>query len=245
MARTATKRSSATRRKAGAATKKSAGGTARKAARAVKPERPSAPSRLARAAGKKALKTVARKALSAGAGALRAAAESTSAAGERALETGLSKRLPIQVSIDVAVPVNVAWDQWLEFGSLPEGIHRIEDVEREGGSLVGRTAGPRSVDWEAEIVDEREHESFAWRSVAGSDVAGLVTFHQLSERLTRIELDLDVLPRTPVEGITLALHLARRRAEADLRRFKAHVEFINPDTYESDSRRNGGEPDNT
>jgi hypothetical protein len=31
----------------------------------------------------------------------------------------------------------------------------------------------------------------------------------------------------------LALHLAHRRAEADLRRFKAHVEFINPDVYEN------------
>src|SRR5205085_571680 len=111
---------------------------------------------------------------------------------------------------------------------------------------LGRTAGPRGVDWEAEIKDEREDESFAWRSVAGTDVAGLATFHQLSERLTRIELDLDVVPTNPTEALAMALHLAHRRAEADLRRFKAHVEFISPDAYEErdgsgngDGRSNG------
>jgi hypothetical protein len=30
----------------------------------------------------------------------------------------------------------------------------------------------------------------------------------------------------------LTLHTAHRRAEADLRRFKASAEFVNPDVYE-------------
>jgi uncharacterized membrane protein len=151
----------------------------------------------------------------------------------------MSRRLPIQVSIDVAVPLNFAWDEWMDYGSIPEGVHHIEDVEREGDSLFGRVGGPRSADWEAEIVDEREHEAFAWRSIQGTDTAGLVTFHRLSDRLTRIELDLDVLPTNPAEALTMASHVAHRRAEADLRRFKAHVEFINPDVYESESGQNG------
>jgi uncharacterized membrane protein len=75
-------------------------------------------------------------------------------------------------------------------------------------------------------------ESFAWLSVEGTDVAGLATFHQLSDRLTRIELDLDVVPTNPSEAMMLALHVAHRRAEADLRRFKAHVETLDPDEYQ-------------
>jgi hypothetical protein len=77
----------------------------------------------------------------------------------------------------------------------------------------------------------------------GSDCAGLLTFHRLSDRLTRLELDLDVLPTNPAEALTLASHLAHRRAETDLRRFKAHVEFISPDVYEIEGRQNGDEPD--
>ena len=75
----------------------------------------------------------------------------------------------------------------------------------------------------------------------GTDCAGLITFHRLSDRLTRIELDLDVVPTNPSQAVTMALHLAHRHAEADLRRFKAHVEFISPDAYEesSDGNANG------
>ncbi|MBV9604768.1 MAG: hypothetical protein JO027_06665 [Solirubrobacterales bacterium] len=194
------------------------------------------PSGIAGKVAKKAAKTMVRKTVEMGAGAVRRAADRAAEASRNAYEAGTSRLVPIQLSIDVAVPINIAWEQWRSWGRLPEGVHRIVDVERDGDSLIGHTAGPREVDWEAEIKDEREDESFAWRSVEGTDVAGLATFHQLSERLTRIELDLDVVPTNPTEAMTLALHVAHRRAEADLRRFKAHVEFISPDAYEE---RNG------
>jgi uncharacterized membrane protein len=195
--------------------------------------------KVAKVAAKKAAKAMVRKTVEIGASAVRHAADRASVASRNAYEAGTSKLVPIQLSIDVAVPIHVAWEEWRSWGCLPEGVHRIVDVERDGDSLVGHTAGPREVDWEAEIKDEREDESFAWLSVEGTDVAGLATFHQLSERLTRIELDLDVVPTNPTEAMTLALHLAHRRAEADLRRFKAHVEFISPDAYEEQSHRNG------
>ncbi|SRR5579884_3669434 len=191
---------------------------------------------LAKKAAKKTVKTLAHKTAELGADAVRRAADRAGEVGRSAVQSGTNRLLPIQLSIDVAVPIHVAWEEWRSCGWLPEGVRRIEDVERDGDALLGHTAGPRGVDWEAEIKDEREDESFAWRSLAGTDVAGLATFHQLSERLTRIELDLDVVPTNPSEAMMLALHVAHRRAEADLRRFKAHVEFINPDVYEN---RNG------
>ena len=224
---------------------KSVGKSTKSAAKSVTDSGPSlpTPSRLAttvaKKAAKKTVKTLARKTAELGADAVRRAADRAAVAGRNAVDAGLNQQLPIQLSIDVAVPIHVAWEEWRSWGFLPEGVHRIQDVERDGDSLLGHTAGPRSVDWEAEIKDEREDESFAWRSVAGSDVAGLATFHQISERLTRIELDLDVVPTSPAEAVTLALHLAHRRAEADLRRFKAHVEFISPDVYENGNGQNG------
>ncbi len=197
------------------------------------------PNGIARTVAKKAAKSVVRKSAEVGANAVRRAADRAALAGRSAVEAGTNRLVPIQLSIDVAVPIHVAWEEWRSYGCLPEGVHRIVDVERDGDSLIGHTAGPHEIDWEAEIKDEREDESFAWRSVEGTDVAGLATFHQLSERLTRIELDLDVVPTNPTEAVTLALHLAHRRAEADLRRFKAHVEFISPDAYEDDNQSNG------
>ena len=193
---------------------------------------PSSPvSTLARKAAVKTAKFVGRRALRASARVMHDALEQSSEASRRALDASLSRRLPIQVSIDVAVPLRVAWDKWMELESICEGVDIIEDIERDGDMLYGRVAGARARDWAAEIRDERELESFAWGSVEGSDCAGLVTFHELGERLTRIEVDLDVLPTSPWQAVTFASHLAHRRAEAELRRFKARLEFINPDVY--------------
>ena len=155
----------------------------------------------------------------------RAGASSVDALAARA------RSLPIQVSIDVAVPADVAWEQWAELCYFPEGAHRVTNVKRDGEWLSGQLTGASSRDWEAEVIDERENESFAWRSTEGSDSAGLVTFHELSDRLTRIELTLDVVPVDLPEAAALAVHLADRRVKAELRRFKAHVELLNPDTY--------------
>jgi uncharacterized membrane protein len=194
---------------------------------------------LTRKVAGKAAGTIARRALDSGAEILRGAAdraaERASEAGRRALETTWNRRLPIQVSIDVAVPVAFAWEEWLTFEWLCEGVDKVEEIERDGDELYGRIHGARPRDWSAEILDERPCESFAWRSLEGSDCAGLVTFHELSARLTRIEVDLDVLPTGPGQALAFASHLAHRRAETELRRFKAHLEFINPDVYASDT----------
>jgi uncharacterized membrane protein len=160
--------------------------------------------------------------------AARVVAERAAGAAQMVLARAVT-RLPIQRSVDVAVPLDVAWDEWMELECLPEGARRVSDVERDGdGRLLGRRG---RAEWEAEIVDERVDESFAWRSVDGSDVSGLVTFHALGERLTRVELHLDVVPSGVGEAVALLMRTADRRAEVDLRRFKARVEAIDPDDY--------------
>ncbi|HET9094859.1 MAG TPA: hypothetical protein VFN36_07190 [Solirubrobacteraceae bacterium] len=139
--------------------------------------------------------------------------------------------LPIQESVEVAVPLEFAWRRWMDLAFLPEGVDEVTDITRSGDGLRGRVEGG---DWAAEILDEREQESFAWRSTAGSDCAGLVTFHRLGERLTRIELTLDVMPRDLAETALLLTHLADRRALRRLRRFKAELEVVSPDVYAGD-----------
>jgi uncharacterized membrane protein len=145
------------------------------------------------------------------------------------------RSVPIQRSIDIAVPLTVAYEEWMKLEFLPEGVHTVRNIRRDGDRLRGRLAGvsrERSR-WRAEVREERPEESFAWRSVQGSDCLGLVTFHRLAERLTRLELELDVLPLGPTQAFELVTRIADRRAEADLRRFKAELERISPDDYAS------------
>jgi len=145
------------------------------------------------------------------------------------------RSVPIQCSIDIAVPLEVVYAEWMELEFLPEGAHRVERIKRRGGRLKGRIAGAlaQQATWEAEVREERADESFAWRSTKGSDCLGLATFHRLAERLTRIELELDTVPVRPAEAFELLVHIADRRAETDLRRFKARLERISPDDYPS------------
>jgi uncharacterized membrane protein len=142
-------------------------------------------------------------------------------------------RLPIQCCVDVAVPLEVVYDEWMRLAFLPEGPHDVERIERvDDGRLCGQiNAGLRHIDWEAEVLDDRDCESFAWRSTTGSDCAGLITFHQLSDRLTRLELQLDVMPVNLRDTMALALQIADHRAEAGLRGFKSRLETISPDVY--------------
>jgi uncharacterized membrane protein len=203
---------------------------------------------LARRSSPTIVSLVARRALSAGTGRVSEAAQRGAHAGELALQVARQKaievtstsvkvtatqRPPIQAAVDVAVPSAVAWAEWMRLEWLPDGGSRVVDVERDGDSeLTGRLQGlGDGHGWRAQILDEREDESFAWLSVEGGDSAGLITFHALSERLTRIELNLDIRAVNIAQAMALASRLADRRVIADLRRFKARLELINPDLY--------------
>lgn len=152
--------------------------------------------------------------------------------------TSLVQRLrsvPIQLSIDIAVPIALAYEEWIRLEFLPEGVHTVRNIQRRGDRLRGEIAGVGHAQsrWRAEIREERPEQSFAWRSLAGSDCLGLITFHRLAERLTRLEVELDVIPKSPAQAFELLTHIADRRAETELRRFKAELERISPDDYPS------------
>src|SRR5689334_3633759 len=85
-----------------AATDKDNRSPARRAKEAVKPDVGLGGSKLVRKAAAKAAKTIAMKSLHTAAAAIRSAADRTVSAGRNAVEAGISKRLPIQVSVDVA-----------------------------------------------------------------------------------------------------------------------------------------------
>jgi len=222
---------------AGAAKAKPAAAAAKSAARkpteaAKSVAEKAAPKRLAR---KLLLKAIAKSVRTAAGGAARMAGGAARTLRSVDLVPLLSRArtLPIQRSLDIAVPLEVAWEEWVELGFIPEGTHRVAAVEREGDDrMFGHVKGMHvEREWVAEILDEREGESFAWHSVSGSDCSGLVTFHPLGARLTRVELHLDVIPGGVSAAVELVTRVADRRAQAELRRFKAHVETLDPDEY--------------
>jgi uncharacterized membrane protein len=141
--------------------------------------------------------------------------------------TGRGRRLPVQEHIDVAVPIEIAYDQWTQFEEFPTFMRGVERVEqRDDKTLVWteKLWGVRR-SWVSEITDQRPMERIAWRSTSGPQQAGVVTFHKLSDRLTRVQVNLDHQPSGLFERTASGMRYTRRALESDLRRFQALVEM--------------------
>src|SRR2546423_8291846 len=140
---------------------------------------------------------------------------------------GKGRRMPVQQAVDVAAPIDIVYDQWTQFEDYPKFMHRVERVEQEDDAHVAFHAKVWGINrvWEAEIVEQRADERIVFKSVNGVQLTGVVTFHDLAERLTRIELNIDVDPDGPIEKFARGTRFIKRAVRGDLKRFKAYVEM--------------------
>jgi uncharacterized membrane protein len=144
---------------------------------------------------------------------------------------GSGRRMPIQQSIDVAVPVADAFNQWTEYGDWPEFMHRIESAEQVDDTTVSAQAKIWGISkrFEAEIVEQIPDERIEWNVTDGYAHTGVVTFHPLSDNLTRIDLSLDIQPSNLIDKASRGMRFAKRAVRGDLHRFKAYVELDKED----------------
>ncbi len=129
-------------------------------------------------------------------------------------------------SIDVGVPVRTAYDQWTQFEEFPrfmDGVESIRQVDDTHLEWTASIAGVRK-QWRAEITEQTPDQRIAWNATDGAENAGVVTFHRLDDRKSRVTLQLDVEPEGPLEAAGDALGFVQRSATGDLKRFKAFIE---------------------
>jgi uncharacterized membrane protein len=140
---------------------------------------------------------------------------------------GSGRRMPIQQSVDVAVPIKTAYNQWTRFEDWPDFMHRFESVDQIDDATVAFQTKVWGIKkrFEAEILEQRPDERIEWDVSQGLAHTGVVTFHRLSNRLTRIEVTLDIEPDSLVEKAGRGWRFAKRAVRGDLHRFKAYVEL--------------------
>src|SRR5919112_2871525 len=111
-------------------------------------------------------------------------------------------------------------------------MHRVESVQQKDDATVTFNVKIWAFrrQWDAEIVEQRPDERIVWESTSGMQHVGVVTFHELAERLTRIELNIDIDPSGALEKIARGARFAKRAARGDLKRFKAYVEMHEDET---------------
>jgi|SRR5215211_5256619 len=138
---------------------------------------------------------------------------------------GKGRRMPIQQSMDVPVPVKTAYNEWTQFEEWPQFMHRLESVSQEDDThLVFKTKiWGKSKEFKAEIVEQRPDERIKWEVTEGVTHTGVVTFHEIGPRLTRVEVNIDVQPGSLIEKAARGMRHIKRAVRADMHRFKAHV----------------------
>jgi uncharacterized membrane protein len=140
---------------------------------------------------------------------------------------GKGRRMPIQQAVDVAVPLEVAYNQWTQFEEWPQFMHRLTQVTQEEDNKVSFKAKMwgMSKEFVADIVEQRPDERIQWNVSQGVTHTGVVTFHELAPRLTRVQVSLDVDPGSLIEKAGRGMRHVKRAARADLARFKAFIEM--------------------
>jgi uncharacterized membrane protein len=140
---------------------------------------------------------------------------------------GKGRRMPVQQSVDVAVPVETAYNQFTQFEDWAEFMHRVTRVTQEDDCTVSFATKiwTRTREFKAEIETQRPDERIKWKVSEGITHTGVVTFHELAPRLTRIELNMDVEPGGMIEKAARGMRHVKRAARADLHRFKAFIEM--------------------
>lgn len=132
----------------------------------------------------------------------------------------------IEEHIDVGVPRNVAYDQWTQYREL-SNYSKNESAEPKREDRVSFTAkiGPSTRHWDADIVEQVPPKRIAWRSLGGAENMGVVTFHQIDDRLTRVMVQMEYHPRGAVETVGNFFRMQRRRVRKDLKLFKHFIEL--------------------
>lgn len=122
---------------------------------------------------------------------------------------------------------------WRNFENLPRFMSHLKSVQTTGDGRshwVAKGPAGTTVEWDAEITEDRPNELIAWRSLEGADVenSGSVRFERApGGRGTFVRVEIDYNPPGGVIGATVAKLLGEepeQQVSDDLRRFKQVVE---------------------
>jgi len=132
----------------------------------------------------------------------------------------------ITQSVDVAVDVSTAYNQWTQFEEFPrfmEGVESVEQIDDRRLRWKVDIAGVHR-EFEAEITEQTPDQRIAWRSRTGVDQGGVVTFHALDDDHTRVTLQMELEPEGVAEQAGDKMGVVSARTKGDLNRFKEFVE---------------------
>lgn len=145
---------------------------------------------------------------------------------------GKGRRMPIQQSVDIGLPIETVYNQWTQFEDWPNFMHRVTRASQEDDCTVSFAVKiwGKTKEFTAKIETQRPDERIKWQVTQGMTHTGVVSFHELGPNLTRVLLGFNVDPGSLVEKFARGARHVKRAARADLHRFKAFIEMAEHET---------------
>jgi uncharacterized membrane protein len=142
------------------------------------------------------------------------------------------QRLIIQEQIDIAVPRQQVYNQWTQFEDFPTFTRATEQVEQEEDEATNWQAKIffSRRNWKAEIKEQIPDQRIVWETSGDVNHRGVVTFHELDENLTRVQVEMEYHPSGFVEKFGNLFLTVRHRVRKDLRLFKHFLELAGSET---------------
>jgi uncharacterized membrane protein len=140
---------------------------------------------------------------------------------------------PIIVTLTINRSREDLYRAWRDFTQLPRWMKHLHSVEVTGDRRFHwSAAGPAgsTVEWDADITEDRPNELIAWRSVEGADVqhSGVVRFEAApGNRGTMVIVEMQYAPPGGTLGSAVAAWFGEdppQSIKMDLRRFKQVME---------------------
>ncbi|MFI7236699.1 SRPBCC family protein [Streptomyces cyaneofuscatus] len=130
-------------------------------------------------------------------------------------------------TVDIQAPVAVTWALWSDVTQWPKFLSHVQRVDplderRFAWQLSLPGAGKGFVAELTEVVPENR---IAWRTTEGVHHAGVVTFHRLDDRSSRIALQIEYDPQGFVEHLGALTNLDSALANYDLGEFQKLAEL--------------------
>jgi uncharacterized membrane protein len=131
----------------------------------------------------------------------------------------------IDESIEVNVPVSVAYNQWTQFEDFPLFMEGVDHVEQLDDTLLrwAATVAGKTNQWTAKILEQHPDRQISWISEDGKKTRGTVTFEPRGPNKALVRLSMSYLA-DPLEALGSAAGLDARRVRGDLKRFKELIE---------------------
>jgi uncharacterized membrane protein len=155
-----------------------------------------------------------------------------------AKRSGRSVSIPYELGIRVDQSITIdktpeeVYRFWRNLENLPKfmtNVESVREIDNKHSHWVVKGPGTASVEWQAEIINEKENERIGWRSLSGSQVAnaGSVHFRPVGDGATEVTIELQYEPPGGSVGATVAKLMGRDPASQiaeDLRRLKQLME---------------------